>query len=48
MMPIISVVPKALTIELDMISIAEMENILKHNQGYVDGDRKQLIVWCKK
>lgn len=48
MQHVIRIVPRALTIDLDLVSIKEMEAVLKVNQGYVDGDRKQLIVWCKK
>ena len=48
MKPIVSIVPKALTIELDLLTVQDMVNILKVNEGYVDGDRRQLVVWCKK
>ena len=48
MKPLVHSVPKGLTINLDMISIGDMVAILDQNQGYVDGDWKQLVVWCKK
>jgi len=37
-----------LTIDLDIVTVAEMQNILKRNQGYVDGNKRKLVVWCKK
>ena len=42
------IVPHALTIDLDLVSVYDMYKILQQHQGYVDGDRRQLIVWCVK
>lgn len=48
MQPLVRVVPKALTIDLDLITVRDLYRILKHNQGYIDGDSRKLVVWCKK
>ena len=48
MKPLISATPKALTIDINLLTINEIQNILKRNQGYVDSKRQQLIVWGKK
>lgn len=47
-MNIIRVVPNALTIDLDLVSVQEMVAILKRNPGYVDGDSRRLVIFGKK
>ena len=46
--PLVQPVIKGLTIDLDLVTVAEMQSILKRNQGYVDGNKRKLVVWCKK
>jgi len=48
MKPLVRPVINGLTIDLDIVTVTEMQNILKRNQGYVDGNKRKLVVWCKK
>ena len=56
MKPIISIAPKALTIDLDAkdingkeyVTIELLTKIGMHNQVYVDADRRQLVIIGKK
>jgi len=52
---IVSIVPRALTIDLDavdingneFVQIKDISDILSKNNGYIDGDRRQIVIWCK-
>jgi len=48
MKPLVRPVINGLTIDLDIVTVAEMQNILKRNQGYVDSNKRKLVVWRKK
>ena len=56
MKPIVSIVLKALTIDLDakdingkeFVTVDLLTKIGIHNNVYVDADRRQLVVWGKK
>jgi len=56
MRPIVRIVPKALTIDLDakdingneFVTVNDTYNLLKRNYGYIDGDSHQIVVYKKK
>lgn len=56
MKSLIKPVPNGLSINLnikdgdgkEILTTSDTINILKRNQGYIDGDRRQLIIFPKK
>jgi hypothetical protein len=44
------IILKALTIDIDIVDInlAEMDMLLHKYNGYVDGDRRQVVIWGRK
>ena len=48
MKSLIQPIPNALTIDIKLLSIKEMDDILKVNTGYVDRNSKKLVVFRRK
>lgn len=40
--------PKTLSVSLDLVTIEEMNILLKEHEGYVDGDRRTLELYVLK
>lgn len=35
-----------MTIDLDLCSMNDLVNVLSHNEGYIDGDARKLVIYC--
>lgn len=48
MKPLVCIVPSALTIGLDILTVRDYVKVLKKNKGYIDGDQRQLVIFGEK